>query len=173
MPGVGEASLFGSADYSMRIWLRPDMVARYNSPRPTSPRDPEQNAQFAAGRFGEEPMHGDQAFTYRHDARPAGRPREFEKSSCARPRWRGAALKDVARVELGSLNYSTISATLNGAPTVPDRRLPAAGANALQVAAAVSGRPWTAIAERFPDGLRYASRSTPRASSRSRFARWS
>ena len=51
-PGVGDASLFGASDYSMRIWLRPDKVAQYNlTPRRYRRAIREQNAQFAAGRF--------------------------------------------------------------------------------------------------------------------------
>src|SRR4029450_13123026 len=58
LPGVGDAALFGASDYSMRIWLRPDKLAQFNLP----PADiagviREQNQQFAAGRFGEEPMN--------------------------------------------------------------------------------------------------------------------
>ena len=65
-PGVGDANLFGASDYSMRIWLKPDKVAQYNlTPSDIAASIREQNAQFAAGRFGEEPMAGVQAFTSR------------------------------------------------------------------------------------------------------------
>src|SRR5690606_13138139 len=64
-PGVGDAQLFGASDYSMRIWLRPDKVAQYGlTPGDIAAAVREQNAQFAAGRFGEEPLRGEQAFTY-------------------------------------------------------------------------------------------------------------
>jgi multidrug efflux pump len=119
--GVGNAALFGAADYSMRIWLRPDKLAQYGmTPSDVAAAIREQNNQFAAGRFGEEPMPGDQAFTY--TATTEGRfadPSEFEQVILRSDRNGGALrLKDVARVELGSLNYATVS-TLNGAPTVP------------------------------------------------------
>ncbi len=56
VPGVGDASLFGAKNYSMRIWLRPDKLAQYNlTPGDVAVAIREQNAQFAAGRFGEEP----------------------------------------------------------------------------------------------------------------------
>ena len=49
----------------MRIWLRPDKVAQYNlTPSDIAAAIREQNSQFAAGRFGEEPMQNAQAFTY-------------------------------------------------------------------------------------------------------------
>ena len=155
-PGVGDASLFGAFDYSMRIWLRPDKVATYNlTPSDIAAAIREQNAQFAAGRFGEEPIAGRQAFTY--SVTTQGRladPREFEQI-ILRSDANGAALrlKEVARVELGSLNYSTV-ATLNGAPTVPIGIYLQPGANALEVAAAVRAT-MDRLAQRFPDGLRY------------------
>jgi multidrug efflux pump len=155
-PGVGDASLFGASDYSMRIWLRPDKVAQYNlTPSDIAGAIREQNAQFAAGRFGEEPMAGAQAFTY--SVTTPGRladPKEFE-NIILRSDPNGAALrvKDVARVELGSLNYSTVS-TLNGAPAVPIGIYLQPGANALQVATAVR-ETMDRLAQRFPEGLRY------------------
>jgi multidrug efflux pump len=155
-PGVGDASLFGASDYSMRIWLRPDRVAQYKlTPGDIAAAIREQNAQFAAGRFGDEPMAGEQAFTYSVTTR--GRfadPREFEQI-ILRSDERGAALrlKDVARVELGSLNYGTV-ATLNGAPAVPIGIYLQPGANALQVSAAVKAAMDT-MARRFPEGIRY------------------
>ena len=80
-PGVGDATLFGATDYSMRIWLRPDKVAQYKLvPSDIAAAIREQNAQFAAGRFGEEPMPEHQAFTY--SVTTKGQlvdPREFEQ----------------------------------------------------------------------------------------------
>jgi multidrug efflux pump len=155
-PGVGDATLFGASDYSMRIWLRPDKVAQYGlTPGDIAAAIREQNAQFAAGRFGEEPLKGHQAFTYSVTTR--GRladPREFEQI-ILRSDENGAALrvKDVARVELGSLNYGTV-ATLNGAPAVPIGIFLQPGANALAVANAVKAT-MDRLAERFPEGLRY------------------
>jgi multidrug efflux pump len=155
-PGVGEAQLFGAADYSMRIWLRPDQVARYNlTPGDIAAAIREQNAQFAAGRFGEEPMPGTQAFTY--SVTTQGRfvdPREFE-NIILRSDQNGAALRlgDVARVELGAQTYG-FAATFNGAPTVPIGIFLQPGANALQVAGAVKAA-MDRLAQRFPEGLRY------------------
>jgi multidrug efflux pump len=155
-PGVGDASLFGASDYSMRIWLRPDKVAQYNlTPSDIAASVREQNAQFAAGRFAEEPMAGRQDFTY--SVTTQGRfadPREFEQI-ILRSDENGAALrlKDVARVELGSLNYATV-ATLNGAPTVPIGIYLQPGANALEVAGAVNAA-MDRLSQRFPDGMRY------------------
>src|SRR4051812_49017201 len=155
-PGVGDANLFGASDYSMRIWLRPDKVAQYNlTPSDIAAAVREQNAQFAAGRFGEEPMAGVQAFTY--SVTTPGRladPREFENIILrSEPNGGALRLKDVARGELGSLNYSTVS-TLNGAPAVPIGVYLQPGANALQVANDVRAT-MDRLSQRFPDGLRY------------------
>jgi multidrug efflux pump len=155
-PGVGDASLFGASDYSMRIWLRPDKVAQYNlTPGDVAAAIREQNAQFAAGRFAEEPTPSRQAFTY--SVTTQGRfadPREFEQIVLRSDENGGALrLKDVARVELGSLNYSTVS-TRNGAPTVPIGIYLQPGANALNVSAAVDAA-MSRLSQRFPDGLRY------------------
>src|SRR3954464_76938 len=147
-PGVGDANLFGASDYSMRIWLKPDKVAQYNlTPSDIAAAVREQNAQFAAGRFGEEPMAGVQAFTY--SVTTPGRladPREFENIILhSTPDGGALRLKDVARVELGSLNYSTVS-TLNGAPAVPIGVYLQPGANASPTPSrsrTTSGPPWT------------------------------
>lgn len=155
-PGVGDASFFSASDYSMRIWLRPDKIAQVNlTPGEIAAAIREQNAQFAAGRFAEEPMVGHQAFTYTATTR--GRfadPREFEQIILRSDENGGALrLRDVARVELGSQNYST-DATLNGAPAVPIGIYLQPGANALQVSADVQAA-MERLAQRFPDGLRY------------------
>jgi multidrug efflux pump len=156
VPGVGDAALFGASDYSMRIWLKPDKVAQYGlTPGDIAAAIRDQNAQFAAGRFAEEPMPGEQAFTY--SATTKGRladPREFEQI-ILRSDENGASLRlrDVARVELGSLNYSTV-ATLNGAPTVPIGIYLQPDANALDVATSVNAT-MERLARRFPDGIRY------------------
>ncbi len=156
LPGVGDAALFGASDYSMRIWLRPDKLAQYNlTPADIAAVVREQNQQFAAGRFGEEPMTRPQVFTYSvtTPARLNDRP-QFE-NIIIRSEENGGALrlKDVARVELGALTYG-FSGTFNGSPAVPVAVYLQPGANALQVAAAVK-ETMERISKRFPVGLRY------------------
>jgi multidrug efflux pump len=156
-PGVGDASLFGASDYSMRIWLRPDKLAQFNlTPGDVAASIREQNAQFAAGRFGEEPQTNPTTFTY--SVTTQGRfadPKEFENIIIRSDEFGGALrVKDVARVELGALNYS-FSATYNGAPTVPIGVYLQPGANALEVAASVTAT-MDRLQARFPDGLEYS-----------------
>src|SRR5262249_3168234 len=134
-PGVGDAILFGAADYSMRVWLRPDKLAQYNlTPSDVATAIREQNNQFAAGRFGEEPQRDKTAFTY--SVSTQGRfsdPKECE-NIIRRPDEFGGALrvKDVARVELGARDYS-LDATYNGKAAVPIGIFLQPGSNAIQV----------------------------------------
>lgn len=156
-PGVGDASLFGAKDYSMRIWLRPDKLAQYDlTPADVAAAVREQNAQFAAGKFGQEPMEEAQAFTY--SVRTPGRladPEEFA-NIILRADSKGAALRlgDVARIELGAQDYA-FSATYNGGPAVAIGIYLQPGANALDTAEQVQST-MDRVAERFPDGLEYA-----------------
>ena len=156
LPGVGDASLFGASDYSMRIWLRPDKVAQYNlTPADIAAVVREQNQQFAAGRFGEEPMNKPQVFTYSVTTPPRLVDRTQFEDIIIRSEENGGALrlKDVARVELGALLYG-FSGTFNGSPAVPIAVYLQPGANALQVAAAVR-ETMERVSKRFPVGLRY------------------
>lgn len=155
-PGVGDASLFGAADYSMRIWLRPDKLAQYNlAPADVATAIREQNQQFSAGRFGEEPQKNPPAFTY--SVTTQGRlvdPKEFENIILRTDEFGGSLrIKDVARVELGAQNYA-FSATFNGNPTVPIGIYLQPGANAIQTTKAVKDV-MDRLAQRFPDDLKY------------------
>jgi multidrug efflux pump len=155
-PGVGDASLFGAADYSMRIWLRPDKLAQYNlTPSDVATAIREQNQQFAAGRFGEEPQHDPPSFTY--TVTTQGRlvdPKEFENIILRTDEFGGSLrIKDVARVELGAQNYA-FSATFNGNPTVPIGIYLQPGANAIQVTKAVKDT-MDRLSQRFPEDLKY------------------
>src|SRR5262249_4472139 len=115
----------------------------------------EQNAQFAAGRFSEEPMPGTQAFTY--SVTTPGRlidARAFENIILRTDESGGALrLKDVARVELGALTYN-FSATYNGSPAVPIGVYLQPGANALEVAKNVKAT-MDQLSKRFPEGMQY------------------
>src|SRR5215203_3721544 len=156
LPGVGDAALFGASDYSMRIWLRPDKLAQYNlTPADVAVVVREQNQQFAAGRFGEEPMTRPQVFTYSVTTPPRLVDRTQFEDIIIRSEENGGALrlKDVARVELGALTYG-FSGTFNGSPAVPIAVYLQPGANAIQVAATVK-EAMERISKRFPVGLRY------------------
>ncbi|MBD9517705.1 MULTISPECIES: efflux RND transporter permease subunit [Pseudomonadaceae] len=156
IPGVGDVSQFGSKDYSMRIWLRPDKLAQYNlTPTDVVNAVREQNSQFAAGSFGQQPMKEPQDFTYMATAQ--GRftdPKEFE-NVILRSDSTGASLllKDVARVELGAQDYSLVT-SLNGQQNAAFGIYLQPGANALDTAEAVRTH-MEALAKRFPQGIAF------------------
>ena len=118
--GVGSASLFASQDYSMRIWLSPDRLADYNmTPQDVIAAIQEQNSQFAAGQFGQEPMDEYQPYTYSVNTK--GRlvdEKEFGEIILRTDDKGGILrLKDVARIELGAQDYS-VTSTFNGEEAV-------------------------------------------------------
>ncbi|PWV83163.1 efflux RND transporter permease subunit [Halomonas sp. A11-A] len=156
IPGVGDASLFGAQDYSMRIWLFPDKLAQYDlTPSDVAAAINEQNAQFAAGSLGAEPSPPGQAFTFTVTTRgQLADPEEFE-AIILRAEQDGSTLRlgDVARAELGSQNYA-FSATYNGQNAVPMGIYLQPGANALETAQAVH-EALDDLATRFPDDLAY------------------
>ncbi len=158
VPGVGDVQIFGSKDYSIRIWLRPDVLAKLGlTPGDVADAIREQNAQFAAGRIGEEPM--DSAVDFTLSVTTQGRltsPEEFGKIVIrTTPDGGITRLEDVARVELGSRAYD-FSSMRNGKPTVPIGIFLQPGANALEVGTATEAR-MRELSQRFPAGLEYSS----------------
>lgn len=156
LPGVGAVNQFGSKDYSMRIWLRPDKLAQYDlTPTDVVNAIREQNSQFAAGSFGQQPLQVEQDFTY--TVTTQGRfkdPKEFE-SVILRSDETGASLllKDVARIELGAQDYSLIT-SLNGQQNAAFGIYLQPGANALDTAESVQTA-MKRLSERFPQGITY------------------
>ncbi len=156
VPGLGSASIFGAKDYSMRIWLRPDKLAQYSlTPADIFSAIREQNSQFPAGQFGQEPMSLPQSFTYTVSTQ--GRfttPQEFE-NIILRSSINGAKLllKDVARIELGAQDYS-FNATYNGKPAIAIGTYLQPGANALAVTAAIRAK-MVELSKSFPEGITY------------------
>jgi multidrug efflux pump len=154
--GVGDVSQFGSKDYSMRIWLRPDKLAQFNlTPTDVVTAIREQNSQFAAGSFGQQPLKQEQDFTY--TVTTQGRftdPKEFE-NVILRTDETGASLllKDVARIELGAQDYSLMT-SLNGQQNAAFGVYLQPGANALDTADAVSNT-LARLSKNFPSGIAY------------------
>jgi HAE1 family hydrophobic/amphiphilic exporter-1 len=139
IPGIAQVDLFGGADYGMRIWLRPDKLAKLAlTPSDVISAIKEQNLQAPAGRVGAAPSPKDQEFTYTVSA--PGRlinPDEFE-NIILRQTETGAQIrvKDVGRAELGSQNYDSFG-RLDGKPsgTMAVYLLP--GANQLKASEAI------------------------------------
>jgi HAE1 family hydrophobic/amphiphilic exporter-1/multidrug efflux pump len=157
VPGTTGVINWGAKDYAMRIWLKPDRMARHQVAASDIVRAlNEQNAQFAAGKVGQSPAPEGQelAFTVTTRGR-LNEPAEFEEI-ILRANAGGAALrlKDVASVELAARDYEFIG-RINGQPATLVGVFLQPGANALEVAEEVR-RTVARAAERFPDGLEYS-----------------
>ncbi|MGB7401371.1 MAG: multidrug efflux RND transporter permease subunit [Arcobacter sp.] len=154
--GVGDAALFGNYDYSMRIWMKPDQLSKYNlTPNDVISAISEQNSQFATGRFNQTPSKSTQAFTYTVTTQGRfDKVKEFE-NIILKSNKDGSTLriKDVARVELGAKSYD-VTATLNGKPMVPIGIFLQSGANALGTAQRVDAV-MKKLSKTFPKGLEY------------------
>ena len=157
LSGVGDVQLLGNIDYSMRIWLRPDKLAQYNlTPTDVQVAIQEQNAQFAAGRFGDQPDPQAGPFTY--TATTQGRlpdTKAFENIILrSSPNAATLRLKDVARVELGTESY-LVDSNLNGTPAVPIAIYLQPGANALNTMELIQNR-MDELKASFPAGINYS-----------------
>lgn len=129
--GVGDVMSFG-ADYSMRVWLKPDVMAQYNlMPSDVAAALAEQNVEAAPGAFGEQ---GDQSFQY--TMRYRGRlstPEEFGDIVVrATPNGEVLRLKDVAEIELGRVTYGFHNKA-NGHPSSMAMVFQTAGSNATRI----------------------------------------
>src|SRR5690625_3425828 len=130
--GVGEAMAFGRRDYSMRIWLKPDVMATYGLvPRDVQKALAEQNIEAAPGQFGE---RGDQSFQY--TIKYKGRLQSVEEFGdiIIRANSQSSVLRlsDIADIELGAMSYASDSYT-NGNPSVGVMISKTAGSNAKDV----------------------------------------
>jgi HAE1 family hydrophobic/amphiphilic exporter-1 len=151
--GVGEARVFGSKDYSMRIWLKPDVMSQYSLvPSDISAALAEQNIEAAPGKFGE---NGDQSFQYviKYKGRLTT-VQEFENIVVkADNNGQLLRLKDVARIELGALSYTSNIET-NGLQSVGVAVSQTPGSNARDVINE-SKKIIETAAKSFPKGVAY------------------
>lgn len=151
--GVGEAMVFGSKDYSMRIWLKPDVMASYGLvPSDVMSLLSEQNIEAAPGQLGE---NSDQTFQYVLKYKGRLQSTEEFEEIVVRATESGEVLKlgDIARIELGSQNYSGSSRT-NGSPSVGVAIAQTAGSNAQEVINGVL-KVLDESSVNFPKGIHY------------------
>jgi HAE1 family hydrophobic/amphiphilic exporter-1 len=130
--GVGDATPFGAMDYTMRIWLKPDVMATYGLvPNDISTILAEQNIEAAPGQFGEQ---GGQAFQY--TLKYSGRLKDEKEFSniIVRTGANGQVLRlnDIARIELGSQSYAS-TVKFDGKPALGIAVAQTAGSNAKEV----------------------------------------
>jgi HAE1 family hydrophobic/amphiphilic exporter-1 len=154
--GIGNVQIFGAGQYAMRLWVKPDQLAKLQITVPEIISAIQtQNTVNPAGQVGSEPVPKGQDFTY--SVRAQGRltsPEEFERIVVRETPDTGIVrVKDVARVELGSQDYS-VTGRFNGKPSAVISLYQLPGSNAVEAAAGVK----KLIAEaktRFPDDIDY------------------
>src|SRR5262245_57644926 len=156
VPGVGQVTNFGTSDYAMRIWVKPDQLTKLGltvSDLATAVQ--QQSAVNPAGQIGAEPAPKGQQFTYA--VRAPGRLANAEEFGNIivrqNPDGSTVRLKDVSRIELGSLVYQQIG-RYNGKPAVIIAIYQAPGSNALAVAKQVKAQ-MEDLKTRFPQDLDY------------------
>src|SRR6476661_1374163 len=157
VPGVGQVLLFGATDYAMRIWVKPDLLAKLGLTVPDLTRAVQQQSTVnPAGQVGAEPAPKGKEMTY--TLRAQGRlttPEEFGQVVVrSNPDGSVVRLKDVARIELGAQNYQQV-ARFNGQPAGIIAVFQAPGSNALAVADGVK-QTMEDLKQRFPSDLDYA-----------------
>ncbi|MFL5267719.1 MAG: efflux RND transporter permease subunit [Stellaceae bacterium] len=155
-PGVGQASLFGALNYSMRIWFDTQRLSNLQlTPADVIAAVQAQNVQAPVGRIGARPIAKDQQFQM--NLQTQGRlttPEQFGDIVLrANPDGSLLRVRDVARVELGAQNQD-IEGRLNGEPAVALGVYLSPGANAVQTAALVRSN-LDRLSQRFPPGLKY------------------
>ncbi|HEV8714480.1 MAG TPA: efflux RND transporter permease subunit, partial [Candidatus Binatia bacterium] len=133
VPGIGQVNVFGTGQYAMRFWVRPDTLAKLNiTVSEIIDALTKQNSVNPAGQIGAEPVPPGQVFTYTVRAR--GRltsVEEFENIVVrANPDGSIVRMKDVARVELGSQTYN-MHGRVNGQPGAIIAVYQTPGSNAL------------------------------------------
>ncbi|HYH05795.1 MAG TPA: multidrug efflux RND transporter permease subunit [Thermoanaerobaculia bacterium] len=156
VPGVGQVLNFGASEYAMRVWAKPDQLAKLGLTSADLQRAiQQQNAVNPSGQIGAEPVPAGQEFTY--TVRSQGRlvtAEEFGNIVVRlNPDGSAVRLQDVARVELGALSYRQ-RARFNGNPSANVAVFQAPGSNALEVAEGVK-KTMAEISQRFPADLAY------------------
>ena len=154
--GVGDVMVFGSDDYSMRIWLDPRRLkARRLTTQDVIDAIREQNVQVAAGQVGQPPTPAGQAFQYTVTTRNRlSDVEQFEEIVIQTgDEGRLTRVADVARVEIGARTYDNFS-LLDGQPAASLAVFQLPGANALRVAAQVR-QTMEELKRAFPPGVDY------------------
>src|SRR6202049_1782629 len=157
LDGVGQTQVFGAGDYAMRLWVKPDQLAKLNiTVTEIVNAIQAQNKVNPAGQLGGEPAPSNQQFTYSVLAQ--GRltsPEQFEDVIVREAPDGGIVrVKDVARVEMGEKDYSIVS-RLNGQPAAIIAVYQLPGSNAVQTAAGVR-KLMAEMKQRFPEDMDYA-----------------
>src|ERR1700733_4562944 len=159
LPGVGSVKVFGAGNYSMRIWMDPQLLQSFGlQPSDVILAIHEQNQNIAAGQVGMPPAPPGTEFQYTVDVQSRlNQPEEFGSIVVKDQTAQGGRLihlRDVARIELGAQTYSQ-DFRVDGQPAAGIAIYHTPDANSLQVGKEVKDT-MAAMAKRFPEGLRYA-----------------
>jgi HAE1 family hydrophobic/amphiphilic exporter-1 len=154
--GVGQTQVFGSGQYAMRLWVKPDQMAKLGiTVTDVANALKAQNTVNPAGQVGGEPAQGNQQFTYAVLAQ--GRltsPEQFGNVIVREaPNGGTVRVRDVARVELGTQDYSLMS-RLNGKPSAAVAVYQLPGSNAVQTVDGVR-KLLAQMKQRFPQDIDY------------------
>jgi len=155
-PGIGSVQIFGAGQYAMRLWVKPDQLAKLAITVPEIVGAIQaQNTVNPAGQVGSEPAPKGQEYTY--SVRAQGRltsPEEFGQIVVRETPDGGIVrVKDVARVELGAQSYSIVG-RLNGKPGAIIAAYQLPGSNAVAAAAGVK-KLMAEAKRRFPQDMDY------------------
>ncbi|HTU61337.1 MAG TPA: efflux RND transporter permease subunit, partial [Polyangiales bacterium] len=154
--GVGDVRNLGASEYAMRVWVKPDIMAQLGlTAADIQSALRQQNTVNPAGQIGAEPAPAGQQLTY--TVRAQGRlvePEEFANVIVREnPDGSTVRLKDVARIELGALNYQMYG-QFNGKPAAVVAAFQSPGSNALEVTDNVR-KAMVELEKRFPPGIAY------------------
>jgi len=154
--GIGNVVVFGAGQYAMRLWVKPDQLSKLGITVPEIVSAIQaQNTVNPAGKVGGQPAPKGQEFTYSVLAQ--GRlasPEEFGQIVVRETPDGGIVrVKDVARIELGSQDYSVVS-RLNGKPSAIIATYQLPGSNAVEAAAGVNNL-MAQMKQRFPEDMDY------------------
>jgi HAE1 family hydrophobic/amphiphilic exporter-1 len=158
LPGVGEVTVFGTANYSMRVWLNPEQLkARGLTTQDVVAAIQEQNVQVAAGQIGQPPLPTGDPIAFQYTVTTKGRltdAKEFEDIIIKTgDGTRITRLRDVARVELGAQTYDQFNLK-QGVPTANIGIYQLPGSNAIEVAESVRAA-LDKMSNTFPEGMAY------------------
>ena len=151
--GVGDVSVFGSKDYAMRVWLKPEKLAAYKlEPSDITAAIREQSREAAAGALGQNNAESfEYVLTYSGRYSDASQYEDIVIKALGNGKF--LTLKDVADVELDAQNYGSVSYT-NGKPGVSIAIYQTAGSNAQEIIRTIHSE-MDKISAEFPTGMKY------------------
>ncbi|MCU0378734.1 MAG: multidrug efflux RND transporter permease subunit [Bacteroidales bacterium] len=154
--GVGEVKLFGSSDYAMRVWLKPDIMSKLDiTVEDVTKALQEQNVISPGGKFGAEPAPAGTEFTYGIVLQDRLIQEQEFGNIIVKTRETGASvyLSDISNIVLGTENYNSLSRmNENQAATIAVFQTP--GTNAIEVAEQVKNIT-KELSGKFPEGVEY------------------